>query len=426
VEKAYAKLHTIRGSTTEVTDSDRGGWEAISGGGRVEDAFADLTGGVAGRFQTCDVSMDRLFLYIHELQRDTLFVCRPHQVNCELHGVKLNPYYPNVVNRACVFEGRPYIQMFSGAIGVFDGGLQDVAVPYGLLHHQDYPETSAEGFFWITALDFHEYFDTIIECRLTNSGDVSIPGMPLPRMPPIMPPAGQQAGMSDGLLAQSSFGLPPGMAMPGHPQGSSSQPWYEWVYANPGDICERNHPEFTVRVPDHSVPCEIVASVEQLDPRMSMTTTTRSHTQSVLVKVYEHVMENCYSRDLVCRSNWIPVRDAMVAFTVMKGGEFRLVAELADANAVLNRMIFRCYASKQNVTVTAGAASNRHALVNPQVQAKARRLSLVGCARPDRLDRPDEPQPLGNEEDCMRKPEFDIDLGWQDLKEEFQQDCSIM
>ena len=29
-----------------------GGWEAIGGGGKVEDALADLTGGVAGRFYT--------------------------------------------------------------------------------------------------------------------------------------------------------------------------------------------------------------------------------------------------------------------------------------------------------------------------------------------------------------------------------------
>ena len=26
-----------------------------------------------------------------------------------------------------------------------------------------------------SALDFHEYFDTVFECRLVNSGDVSIP-----------------------------------------------------------------------------------------------------------------------------------------------------------------------------------------------------------------------------------------------------------
>lgn len=426
IEKAYAKLHTIRGSTTDVTDEDRGGWEAISDGGRVEEAFADLTGGVAGRFQTCDVSMDRLFLYIHELQRDTLFVCRPHQVNCELHGVRLNPYYPYVINRACVYEGRPYIQMFSGAIGLYDGGLQDIAVPYGLLHHEDYPETSAEGFFWCTAMDFHEYFDTIFECRLVNSGDVAIPNMPPPRIPPQI--AAATASIRDdvqGLEAAPFLGSGPAGLQHQTVQGSQV-PWFEWVYANPGSISRHNEPEFMVHIPDHAVPCEIIASVEQLDTRMAMTTPKRDPSAAILVKVYEHVLNNCYSVDMVCRSNWLPVRDSMVAFTAMRGGSFRLVAEFPDAQTAVDRMVFRCYASRPNVTVTAAAATMKHMLVQPQTPPKARKLTMVGCVRQDQLDEVDEPMPLNEEHDCMRKPEFDIDLGWQDLKEEFKQDCCVM
>lgn len=47
-----------------------------------------------GRCSCCtlhrqDVSPDRLFIYIHDLQRDTLFVCRPSQTLCELQGVRL-------------------------------------------------------------------------------------------------------------------------------------------------------------------------------------------------------------------------------------------------------------------------------------------------------------------------------------------------
>ena len=38
-----------------------GGWEAIGGGGKVEDALADLTGGVAGRFYTKERSFFMLF-----------------------------------------------------------------------------------------------------------------------------------------------------------------------------------------------------------------------------------------------------------------------------------------------------------------------------------------------------------------------------
>ena len=61
----------------------------MGGGGHVEEALVDLTGGVAGRFYTADVTWiaprqvlcrvevapDRLFLYIYTLQSDALFVC---------------------------------------------------------------------------------------------------------------------------------------------------------------------------------------------------------------------------------------------------------------------------------------------------------------------------------------------------------------
>ncbi len=57
VEKAYAKLH-CNGRL------DSSGWEMIGEGGCCEEALADLTGGVCGRFYTRDVSPDRLFLYM--------------------------------------------------------------------------------------------------------------------------------------------------------------------------------------------------------------------------------------------------------------------------------------------------------------------------------------------------------------------------
>ncbi|CAE7247419.1 ade6 [Symbiodinium natans] len=181
IEKAYAKIHTLRLSPSAVSEEDMGGWEALNGGGKVEDALADLTGGVAGRFYTEDVSPDRLFIYIHDLQRDTLFVCRPHPTKCELQGVRLNPYYPYAVNRAVHWEGGLYLQLFCGGPGVYDGGLQDITVPYNLSRSEKYPERREDGFFWLNAEDFHEYFGTIFECRLVNSGDVSLTDMPPPR-----------------------------------------------------------------------------------------------------------------------------------------------------------------------------------------------------------------------------------------------------
>jgi len=188
-----------------------------------------------------------------------------------------------------------------------------------------------------------------------------------------------------------------------------------------------NEPEFVVRVPEQNVPCEVVASVEQLDSRMLMTTTVRHPPAAILVKVYEHVEgRKYYSKDLVCRSNWLPLRDSMVAFTVRRGGEFRLVAEFPDQTSRVERMIFRCYTSRPGCIVTASAALMKHSLVMPVEPAKATRLTLVGCTREDRLDRTDAPEKLDEEHDCLRKPEFDMPPGWKDLKEEFRQDCSVM
>mmetsp|Transcript_67445 Transcript_67445/g.140935 ORF Transcript_67445/g.140935 Transcript_67445/m.140935 type:complete len:687 (-) Transcript_67445:27-2087(-) len=431
IEKAYAKIHTLRGHHSEITKEDRGGWEALSGGGRVEEALADLTGGVAGRFSTSDVTADRLFLYIYELQREALFVGRVHQSKCEANRVRLNPYYPNVVNRAAVYEGRPFIQLFCGGIGVYDGGLQDIGVPYGLLHCKDYPETAAEGFFWVSAMDFHAYFDTIFECRLVNSGDVSISGMPPPRMPFQMPPVGEDSEMSfggPGTKVATPTGAFAQLEGERHVDGLGGHvPFYEWVFANPGEVGASNEPEFTVRVPDHATPCEIVASVEQVDPRMLQKTSQRRSPAAILVKVYELVEgQNLFSNELICKSNWLPIRDSMVVFNVVQGGEFKLVVEFPDLASKVNRMIFRCYASKPNVHVTAAAATFRHSLVISPEPPKAQKMSFVGCTNLERLENTWTPESLDEDHDCLRKPEFDIDTGWKELKEEFQRDCVLM
>jgi len=446
VEKAYAKMHTIRGSPSAITLEDRGGWEALNGGGKTEEALADLTGGVAGRFHTYDVSAERLFLYIHELQMDTLFVCRVNEVTCEAQGVRLNPYYPHAVNRAVSWEGRLFIQVFCGAPGVFDGGLQDITVPYSLIHCEDYPETMADGFFWMSAMDFREYFETIFECRLVNSVDVSIPNMPPPRWQAVrpslgplgIPPPGMFPGMGTMPGPMSTMpGMIPfgdmGTGMAGArgmqhlgPDGSPL-PWYEWVFANPGEVTRHNAPEFSVRVPETDVPCEIVCSIEQLDSRMQMKSPQKDESVPLIVKVYENVEgDQYYSKDLVCRSNWIPVRDSMVAFQVTRGGEFKIVAEFPDGKSKVGRMIFRCYASRPNVMVTANTMFRSHLLVVPVEPPRAIKLSLVGTMHPEDMDDPDAPVWINSEHDAMRKPEFDVDPGWSTLAKEVKEDCSVM
>merc|ERR1719253_2273609 len=95
----------------------------------------------------------------------------------------LNPYYPYTVNRAVAWEGRLFVQIFCGAPLCFDGSLEFLVIPYSLTHCPDYPETADQGFFWCDINDFHLYFDTIIECHLTNTPYAAIPGMPPSRLP---------------------------------------------------------------------------------------------------------------------------------------------------------------------------------------------------------------------------------------------------
>ena len=45
--------------------------------------------------------------------------------------------------------------------------------------------------------------------------------------------------------------------------GPDGQPlaWYEWIYANPGEVVRMNEPEFVISVPQHAVPCEVCWSL---------------------------------------------------------------------------------------------------------------------------------------------------------------------
>lgn len=405
VEKAYAKIHTVR--TTDGV-GDQGGWEVIGGGGRLEDALTDLTGGVAGRFLTRNISADRLFVYLHELQRDCLFVCRVDEARCDANGVYLNPYFPHVVHRAVVFEGRPYIQVFCGAPALDDGGLQDIGVPWTLVNSEEYPEKGKDGFFWCQADDFAFYFGTIFECRLTNSGDVSIPGMPPPRMPANMGPLSSLFGLNG--PAQNFF-LQMQRKARFNPQHLSPEglplPFFEWVFADGGKITRDNQPEFSIQVPEFCVPCEVICSLDQVDLRFQSRAADKPQAIAILLKVYENVQGNrFYSNELVCKSNWLPIRNSMVAFQAMRGAEFKIVAELPDRFASCNKLVFRCYVNQPGVQVTAVSAWSRHLLVNPIEPPKASKWTFVGAAEPLDILR-DRPDPFEEELDGLRQPAMD-------------------
>lgn len=444
VEKAMAKLFTRRGDLANSSDVDKGGWEALGGGGRVEDALVMLTGGVAGRFQTKDVSADRLFLYFYERQRDTLFVCRVNEAACTLYNVSLNPYYPYAVNRAIPWEGRLYIQVFCGAPTLYDGGLQDLAVPYSLLHCPEYKETTSDGFFWCDVNDFHLYFDTIFECHLVNTPDCGIPNMPEPRIVPrplsldggvMKAPKGKGLGKGMGtgeknMLSGRSFGV--------LNTDSTGKPllYYETVWCCSGMVNMSTEPEFNVVVPAnvHEVdgnPTEIIVSVDQYDQRMNLTGADPpvgmkvdwlQQPAAILLKVYEKCDFDLYRRQITCKSNWLPINHAMVMWKCKRGGSFKITCEFPDHAQYAEKLVFRCYSSIPGVEATAATATARHKLVRADDDPSGVKWTLVGSTPMEYMENPDVPPPFITERDCLRKAEFDQTGGMAQLA----QDCSIM
>ncbi|CAK9096714.1 Calpain-9 (Digestive tract-specific calpain) (New calpain 4) (nCL-4) [Durusdinium trenchii] len=357
VEKAYAKACTLRDSSKPEENS--GGWLAVGGGGHVEEALVDLTGGTAGRFYTRDVSADRLFLYIYTLQSDTLFVCHVNDAKCARTGVNLNPCACHVINRAATYNGQCFVQVFSADVtGVHDGGLSD-AVPFEVMHA--YPEKSWDGFFWLAIEDFHAYFDTIIECRLTSSPDVSIEGMP--------------------------------QRLPQGPQ----LPYMEMLFANPGLISAQYPPEVTVSTRG---PCEVIIATQQMDSRITQVGQRKPYVP-IILKVYESLgTGNVYSANMVCRSNWIPTRDAMVAFQTASAGGFKVVVEMPE-DTECDRLVIRCY-STMPADFMVTPAMSKHLLALPQGPPKGSRFSLVGTLDHTRILRDDMPEPMSDDLDTIR------------------------
>jgi len=378
VEKAYAKICAVR----EPDGPDSGGWQALGGGGRVEEALADLTGGVGGSFSTRDVAPDRLFIYFNELQRDCLFVCRPHIGNCIKRGLPLSPYASFAINRAAVHECACYVQVFCSADprrGT--GALPDLGVPDELL--RQFPEKAAAGFFWLNIYDFHYYFEMIYECRLTNSPDVGIVGMPPPRLPLAMVPSPAEHGREV-------------------PAWRDKQHVFaEWIFATEGTVSEHCPPEFRVAMPQF--PCEVVATVEQTDPRVEQTGSRRKDHAAILLKVYEEIDREIYSVDLVCKSSWMPVRSSMVAFKSSKGGVFKIIAEFPKGSARCHKLIFRCYASWPSVQVDAAVSLRTHMLSKPDGPPLATKWTFVGCVDPTKMTRTDEPEPADDDIDHIRR-----------------------
>lgn len=412
VEKAYAKACTIRVESEDGGEIAAGGWQAVCGGGRVDEALVDLTGGVASSFSTRDIAPDRLFIYLYELQRDCLFVCRVHIDNCTKNGVLLNPYAHHAVNRAAHHEGECFVQIFCAAeSGVHSAGLDRLLVPEALNHL--YPEKGADGFFWLNIYDFQYYFDTIFECRLTNSPDVGLDGMPPSRLPNAGLPAQGVPVMLDKKLPETDLLVRRGASRAGIPvvEPLDEQPiFFEWVFANPGIVSERTPAEFDIVLPH--TPCEVVATVEQMCPRIAQVGLYRKPQAAILLKVYEHLNDNVYASTLICKSAWKPVRGAMVAFKSLQGGTFKVVAEMLEEERC-ERLIMRCYTSVSSAMVTASNGMRKHLLAKPEGPPMAIKWTFVGCVDASKLPRVDLPM----------APEEDLDRMRQ---REVREQCSLM
>ena len=82
-----------------------------------------------------------------------------------------------------------------------------------------------------------------------------------------------------------------------------------------------------ISVPQHAVPCEVVCSVEQFDPRMLMKSPSRPEAVPILCKVYEKVDgENLYS---------LSPREKNTFKRLSKGLEEELLAALKRLKAFL-------------------------------------------------------------------------------------------
>jgi hypothetical protein len=401
VEKAYAKLHTRRGGYDQkegIYTYYKGGWEALGEGGDPAEAMTDLTGGVGGRFFTGDVSPDRLFIYFYELQRDCIFVARVNVMMCEKRGVRLKPYCPYIVNRAAEHEGRCYVQLFCAHQWLEDGGLQEV-VPYELIHNEDYPESTVDGFCWMNINDFHAYFETVYECRLVNSGDVQLPGMPPMRL--------------GGRISETFTA----------PHQNVREPWFEYVFAFPQAIRAENLPEINIAIETHACPCEVICCLSQTDNRQNMDAPGRRPQEPVLLKVYEKYdpsRRNVFIGQ-ICKSEWKYARDSMVAFKATRPGHYTIVAEL-PRTGYCHRLIFRCYTSRLIGEPAVHRCDRRHELVEPPDRRYpgALKWTFVGCTLPENLKSRDAPAT----EDMFETPCYREGMGipnvWDKSHEDIQ------
>jgi hypothetical protein len=218
LEKAYAKLH--------------GSWMAIGDkGGDVEEALVDLTGGVAGRFNTMDVAADRLWKYFSELKATTIWGCGIDNAECSKRNIPIAKHWASAIFDVSQHQGMP-------VVGVFTCAPWSSVQHFPLIDMNDDKDWH-EGYMWLRIDDFCQLFTDVYECRLTNSDLV-----PFAKPTMILPPGRPDPGVFHG--GQT----------PGHKAG----PWYETLWGYRGDADMATSPSFLIHVMDAT---ELVMDISQ-------------------------------------------------------------------------------------------------------------------------------------------------------------------
>jgi len=367
VEKAYAKLHRS--------------WEAISGGGSVEEVLTDLTGGSSGRFHTSDVAGDRMWKYFQQLQRTTIWACSINERECSKRLIPISKHYAAAIYSVTQSNDVPYIGVFTSA-------------PFSAVKH--FPMCNIEtadgydytnGFMWLRVDDFAQLFDAVYECRLVNS-DLNI-AEPIPRS-----------------IAQDHYGKD--LPTPGYVADCA---WYELIFAYDGrqdPITAMNCPSFLIDVPeggtelilDASQTCMRFPSTEKDSTEKPSSGYSRHEQAPLLVRFFECSREMAFRLDdkpkeasymasascageiyMVHMSSWSHTRDAMCCVKVLRPGRFVAMVSM-PSKYKFDRMTFRCYSDKR-VGVRYLEAHRNMIAVNPGMPLSAIPYSLTGIPRID-------------------------------------------